>query len=79
MLDVIQAIVNQLGVTFGLGSLTLICLVIVLFSLIRRGAARHAGLCMALVDKGVLTNANLLEYGAVDDPRHVATLKELLA
>lgn len=58
-----------LAISVGLG---------IVLHLVTRLMARFAGLTYLLVDKGLVTNADLIKYGALDDPKNGPALKGVL-
>lgn len=79
MVDLIRELINQAGSFLGIVLFFLLVMLVVILNWLQRITARQAGLCMLIVDKKVATNSELIEYGAVDDPRRVPTLKEMIS
>lgn len=77
MIDLLQNLITTSGGSVGVFSV-LSAIMYISFSNRERATRRHIGLCMALVDKGLLTNEILIRFGAVDDPREKTSLKEIL-
>jgi hypothetical protein len=79
MVDLIRELVNQAGSFLGIVLSLQFVMLVVILNWMQRITARQAGLRMLLVDKQKFTNSELISYGAVDDPRRVPTLKEMVS
>lgn len=79
MVDLIRELINQAGSFLGIVLFLQFVMLVVILNWLQRITARQAGLRMLLVDKQPpYSNSDLIEYGAVDDPRRVPTLKEMI-